>query len=394
MNSEAIEANRRKRPPVKIAFLIGSLEVGGAETQLVRLANSLDRNRFSPSIVCLWQGGELEDSVAQDVQVIRAALPRGLRRVPGGRAVLAVRILAALMGTLRSRQPDVVHAYLPAAYVLGGLVAWMLRVPIIIASRRGLTAYEGHGPGRWMAEFANRVIDVQICNSTAVRDWAVAREGLKVDRTRVIPNGIDLPPLVPAPSLPDGWQSTAAKAVMVANLIRYKGHREVLQSVASVTKRHPSFRLVLIGDGPERAALVELTRELGITDNVVFAGRRRGAAELMPAFDFSVLGSSEEGFPNALMESMARAVPVIATAVGGVTELVMDGVHGLVVPYGDTVAMATAMTWMIEHPDERRTMGASGRARIAGEFTTERMVDATQSVYEEMLRRRQPETLS
>jgi glycosyltransferase involved in cell wall biosynthesis len=87
------------------------------------------------------------------------------------------------------------------------------------------------------------------------------------------------------------------------------------------------------------------------------------------------------------MESMARAIPVVATAVGGVGELVEDRVHGLLVPYGDTAAMATAILWMIEHPDERATMGASGRARIAGEFSTERMVSLTQAVYDEMLHR-------
>ena len=372
---------------MRVAFLIGSLEVGGAETQLVRLANRLDRNRFRPTIVCLWQGGDLEGSVAPDVAVIRAVMPRTGRGGPLRRVVLAWRTLAALFRTLRAARPDIVHAYLPAAYVLGGLVAWALRVRIIVSSRRGLTSFETLGSGAWLGRLANRVIDVQICNSRAVRDWAVAREGLSVDRTRVIPNGIDLPPLKPAPALPDEWQSSGAKAAMVANLIHYKGHRDVLRAIAVVARRHPEFRLVLIGDGPERAALVELARQLAITDNLVFAGRRIDAAELMPGFDFTILGSSEEGFPNALMESMARAVPVVSTSVGGVPELVTDRVHGLLVPYGDTAAMADAIVWMIEHPEERRAMGASGRARIAGEFSTEVMVSATESVYDEMLRR-------
>jgi glycosyltransferase involved in cell wall biosynthesis len=250
-----------------------------------------------------------------------------------------------------------------------------------------LTSFVTRGSGLWLAQLANRVIDVQICNSKAVRDWATAKEGLSVARARIIPNGIDVPPLQPAPGLPGTWQSTSAKALMVANLIRYKGHRELLKSVAVVCDRYPSFRLVLIGDGPERTALVDLAQELAITDNVILAGKVRDASELMRGFDFTVLGSSEEGFPNALMESMARAVPVVATAVGGVPELVRDGIDGLLVPYGDTAAMATAILWMIEHPEERRAMGASGRARIAGEFSTERMVSATQSVYEEMLLR-------
>jgi glycosyltransferase involved in cell wall biosynthesis len=376
--------------PVRVALLIGSLALGGAETQLVRLANGLDRARFKPSIICLWQGGELAGAVAPDVPVIKADLSGGRRRSVAGRAVVATRIVGSLVGTLRRQKPAIVHAYLPAAYVLGGLAAWMLRVPIIISGRRGLTSFESLGLGRPFAQLANRVIDVQICNSEAVRDWAMAREGISIDHTRVIHNGIDTQPLGAPPRLPAQWRADGAAAAMVANFIRYKGHREVLRAVASVAARHRSFRLVLLGDGPERAALTDLARELTISENVVFAGRRRDAAELVQGFDFTILGSSEEGFPNALMESMVRAVPVISTAVGGVTELVMDGVHGRLVPFGDVDAMAGAITWMIEHPAERRQMGMNARARIEKEYSTERMVGETEAVYEELLAKLNP----
>jgi glycosyltransferase involved in cell wall biosynthesis len=172
---------------------------------------------------------------------------------------------------------------------------------------------------------------------------------------------------------------------MVANLIRYKGHREVLQAVSIVTGRHPSLRLVLMGEGPEQAGLLEQARDLGIVDNILFAGSRRDAASLMPAFDFTILGSSEEGFPNAVMESMAASVPVISTDVGGVPELLQDSVHGLLVPYGDPAAMARAISWMIEHPVERRRMGETARQLIADRFSTAQMVLETQAVYEELL---------
>jgi glycosyltransferase involved in cell wall biosynthesis len=152
-----------------------------------------------------------------------------------------------------------------------------------------------------------------------------------------------------------------------------------------VVKERPRFRLVLIGDGSERHALERLVVDLGLGQHVVFAGRRQDAAELVRGFDFSILGSSEESIPNALMESMAVAVPVISTRVGGVTELVDDGVHGLLVPFGDVETMAKAITWMLDHPDERRRMGEAGRNRIAADFSTARMVSQTEAVYEEFL---------
>jgi glycosyltransferase involved in cell wall biosynthesis len=374
-----------KTKPIRVSFLIPTLAVGGAEVQLVRLANSLDRRRFSPSIICLFRGSGLEDIVASDVPVIKSDLALASSRSVPVRGLAGGRIVASLVRTLRRQRPHVLHAYLPVAYVLGAVAAWPLRVPVIVAGRRGLTSYETYGPARWLARFANQVIDMQICNSQAVRDWAIAKEHLPLARTRVIHNGIDLPARDPAARIPDEWRSNGVIAGMVANLIRYKGHREVLEAVSMVARTHPTFRLVLIGDGRERAALVELVRELGIAKNIVFAGTRDPADVHVHAFDFTILGSSEEGFPNAIMESMAHGVPVIATSVGGVTELVTDGVHGRLVPYGDPPAMAAAIIWMIDHPAERRRMGETARSRIAAEFSIARMVKATEAVYDEML---------
>jgi L-malate glycosyltransferase len=377
--------------PIRVSFVIGSLNVGGAETQLVRLVNGLDRTRYKPSIVCLIDGGELEDVLAPDVPIYKANLKRTAHR-RASRWSRHTWILVVLLAALRKQRPEIVHAYLPGAYVPSSIAAWLMRVPVIIAGRRGLTSFEVYNSKawRWLAQLANRLIDAQICNSQAVRDWAIAKEGLGLERTRVIHNGIDLPTLAGAPHVPPEWKSSGATAAMVANFIHYKGHREVLQAVARVARRHPDFRLVLIGDGPERAALMDLARELAIADNVIFGERQRDAAKLVRAFDFTILGSSQEGFPNALMESMASAVPVVSTSVGGVSELVQDGVHGRLVPFGDFDAMAAAIAWMIEHPQERRLMGEKGRQRIADEFSTGRMIDETQAVYQELLLRPAP----
>jgi glycosyltransferase involved in cell wall biosynthesis len=375
--------------PIRVTYVIGSLAIGGAETQLVRLANRLDRHRFRPSIICLDDGGALEATLVPDVPVIGVDLSRVRHGLVRSRSLLATRILAALMRQLHSLHPEVVHAYLPVAYVLGSLAAWTLRVPGIVAGRRGLTSFEAYPTARWrrIAKLANRVIDVHICNSMAVRDFAMAREGIPVTKTRVIHNGIDIPALARTVHLPPGWPVVGPRAAMVANLIRYKGHREVLQAVSIVKSRHPSFRLVLMGEGPERARLQDQARDLGIEDNIVFAGSQAEAATLVQAFDFTILGSSEEGFPNAVMESMASAIPVISTAVGGVAELVEDGVDGRLVPYGDPTAMAGAISWMIDHPEDRHRMGQVARQRIADRFSTELMVRETEAVYEELLGR-------
>lgn len=373
---------------IRISYVIGSLAIGGAETQLVRLVNGLDRERFDPSIICLVEGGDLEGTVARDVPV---AKPSGdTPATKGARRSITVgrRALSILVGELLRRRPDVVHAYLPAGYVPAGLVGWCLQVPVIVAGRRGFSAGRfGTVWWRTLARLANQAIDVQICNSAALREVTVADERVERERTRVIYNGIDVPQLNRV-DLPFEMASSDPQAVMVANFIPYKGHVHVLQAAAKAVQGHPRFRIVLIGDGPQRPTLERLTADLGLREHVVFAGPRRDAAELMKGFDFSILGSSEESFPNAVMESMAVAVPVISTRVGGVTELVDDRVHGLLIPFGDVQAMAEAIAWMLDHPDERRRMGDAGRRRIAADFSTERMVAQTEAVYEEALTRR------
>jgi L-malate glycosyltransferase len=377
--------------PINVSYVIVSLAVGGAEMQLVRLINGLDRDRFTPSLICLSSESGLEGTLASDVTVVKPsgasdAATGGRRRLTAGRRAISI-----LARELRRQRPDLVHAYLPAAYVPASLAAWGLRVPVIVAGRRGFTSSDLYRTAWWrsLAGLANRVIDVQVCNSNAVRQATVEHERVKPGRTRVIYNGIDLPPLDPV-HLPPDLASVEPQAVMVANFIPYKGHAQVLQAVARVVEQRPRFRLVLIGGGPQRSALERLAADLGLGAHVVFAGRRSDAAELVGGFDFSILGSSEESFPNALMESMAFAVPVISTRVGGVTELVDDRVHGFLVPFGDVEAMAEAITSMLDHPDERRQMGGAGRRRIAGNFSTERMVAQTEAVYEEFLAARRP----
>src|SRR6266478_2044837 len=374
---------------IRISYVIGSLAIGGAETQLVRLVNGLDRERFEPSIICLVEGGDLEKRLATDVAVVKPPSPpiaKGsrFRRIRVGR-----RALVTLVRGLHRQRPEILHAYLPSAYVPASLIAWCFRVPLIVAGRRGLTTTDVYGTVllRSTSRLSNRVIDLQISNSNAASELAISREGVSRERTRIVHNGIDLPRLGPV-ALPPDLASNRAQAVMVANFIGYKGHAQVLQAVATVVVRNPEFRLVLIGDGPERAALQRLCSDLGLKDHVVFAGRRPDAALLIQGFDFSILGSSEESLPNAVMESMAAAVPVVSTRVGGVSELVDDRVHGLLVPFGEVQAMAEAIVWMLDHPDERRQMGDAGRRRIAADFSTKRMVAQTEAVYEEALARR------
>ena len=380
------EMGSTRRRPLRITYLIGSLDVGGAERQLVRLANALDPERFEPSIVTMLASGPLEQDVRPGIPVSHLSLRTlGQRRRPGQRGwfVQGFKLLHRLFRHLRSERTDILHAYLPAAYVLGALTGWVARIPVIVAGRRGLTSYHVYDERRWraLARLANRIVAVHLCNSEAVRRFAIEREGLRPERTFVIPNGIDLP-VEPAPPLEPAWDAPV-RAAMIANFSPYKGHDTVLNALQRVAAARPGrLKLVLFGDGKERRSAERLSGELALDGSVVFAGLVPDAAQFLPRFDFLVLASTQEGFPNAVMEAMASGVPQVATSVGGVLELVNDRVSGLLVPPSDPASMADALIWMIDHPHERRRMGEAGRARIGARFSTASMVSRTMDLYE------------
>ena len=373
------------RGPVRITFLIGSLDVGGAERQLVRLANMLDPLDFEPQILTLWAGGPLLKDVRPGLRVTHLNAQSIPSRDVRWRSLSSVRMLVAMYRHLKKTQPTILHAYLPAAYMLGAVAGRAAAVPLIVAGRRGLASYRAYSQLRWrvMGRLANKLIDLHVCNSEAVRTWAVQQEGVNPKTMVVIPNGVDLPE-VAGTDLEPVWRAPFTIA-MIANFFAYKGHATVLRAVALVVRTHPELKLVLFGDGVEREASEQMCADLGIDGKVIFAGRRPNASHYLSNFDLAVLGSAHEGFPNALMEAMAAELPVVATAVGGIPELVRDGVHGLLVQPDDPTSMAAAITWMIEHREGRRLMGAAAKEHVAAHFGTSTMVRQTAEVYEALL---------
>ncbi|MBI5574856.1 MAG: glycosyltransferase [Deltaproteobacteria bacterium] len=376
--------------PVKIAYLLPNIEAGGTERHILSLARSLDRARFSLSLATTAGGGSLfrEFSDLMPVSII-GGNPEAHRQVrPGVRDHIGA--IVTLAGFYRRERPDIVHAYLPAACVIGPVAARLAGVKNVIVSRRSLSNYKASHTLLSRAEpLGYRLADIVLVNSDAVRRDVEKTERFWEGKIRRIYNGIDTAARDPGPIgrlLPElAGNEEAPVATYVANLFHYKGHIDLVRAARIVADAFPSARFVLVGR--DAGAMEEVREEiarLSLAGNVFLAGLRADAGAILAASTFAVHPSHEEGFSNVILEAMAAEKAVVATRVGGNPEAVLDGETGILVPPGDPSSLAEAILALLRDPDRARSMGAAGRRRAVERFSLERMTMEIASLYEEL----------
>lgn len=379
-------------------FVIGTLDIGGAETQLVEMARALD-SRFAPSVCCLASAGPLAERLADAgiaVTIIGLHSPRQgrgwTRFLP---AVARVPIdVARFVWHVRTTRPAIVHGVLMHAYVLGALAGKLTGVPVVVSSRRSQSFFKKGRPILRLGEqVANRWTHRVVANSEAVKQDAVAAEGLHPERIDVIYNGVDLEVYDRVDDCTrqrlraELRLGSGPVAIVVANLIGYKGHQYFLRAWAEVCRVVPDAVALLVGDGPVRGQCEADARELGIDGNVRFLGVRRDVPALLAVADLLVHPSLHEGFCNALIEAMAASRPVVATDVGGNREAVVEGVTGLLVPARDAGRLAEATLAVFRQPDRGAAWGRAGRQRVAEHFQRSSMLQQYEALYDDLLAR-------
>ncbi len=356
----------------------------GIDEHLLLLARHLDRDRFEPLLLHRAQDGPQTPTLAE-----RA----GIRLVPAPDNPGGIRErLRALRALLRRERVDILHIHTPAA---GGLV-----IPALAARQAGVRAtlvtYHQVQPRRLPARSRalNRLahvflIDATVAVSGDVRDTLVRAAGLPRRRIRVIRNGIDLAgPALPVDGLPPR-EPGEVRIGYFGRLSHEKGVHVLLSALAAVAARAPHVRAFIVGDGPERAELEALAARLGLSERASFLGFRPNARALMEQVDIVAHVPIYEGFGLVVLEAMAAGRPVVTSdAPGGLRDIVEHETTGLVVPVGDVGATARALLHLVEHPEERRRLGANGRARCARHFAAARMVERVTALYETALARR------
>lgn len=378
--------------PARVLFVTINMELGGTERQLCALAAGLDRRRFAPRVCCLRGGGPLADTLAAAGVPLTVLAPRARGRAGRTRPfrVFLPQILS-LSKLMRRERIAIVHGLLPAALVTAGFAARRARVPVLVTGRRGLGRYkEGRPLLRFLENLVNRWADAVVPNSEAVLRDVLARERILPERLRVIYNGVRIPDASPRAGRREilGAEIRGPVVCLVANLFPYKGHLDFLDAAGEVLRKVPETRFVLVGDGRIRPEIERRASEPDLRGRAILLGSRPDSGEIMACADVLALASHQEGFPNVVLEAMARAKPVVATRVGGVPEAVEEGITGLLVPPRDPPAMAAALVRLIGNPGEAAEMGRRGLARVRELFSIDRMVRAHEGLYGELLERK------
>ena len=225
-----------------------------------------------------------------------------------------------------------------------------------------------------------------LVNCQAVRNRLIANEKMDPAKIRVVYNGVQVNGADPSPRFRTAIQPGAAEnekwIVMVANMhARFKGHLDVVRAAATVCAAQSNVRFLLVGDGPERNAIRREIADHGLDGYFVFLKQRRDVGSILGCCDLGILASHTEGLPNVVLEYMAAGLPVVATAVGGVPEMIEHGRHGLLVPPGAPDALAAAILRILSDNALAGYLGRSARNRVQAEFTFERQIAAIEDLY-------------
>lgn len=379
-----------------IMFVIGSLQIGGSEQHLFMVATALARRGFCIAVCSLSGDGPLRESFEREgVTVLIPPVNRGRKMnliVRFSKLLIAV---VYLWAAYIWRRPKIAHFFLPHAYLAGAPLALLANIRIRVMSRRSLNTYQRPHPVlRRLELLLHKTMSAVLGNSLSVIA-DLRSEGVPADRLGLIYNGIDLARFGGNQTKEHLRQNLNIDPDMlvltiVANLIPYKGHRDLLNALAIAARNlGTNWRLLIVGrDDGIGGELADLAKSLGIGGHIMFLGSRTDVPDILRASDIGLLCSHEEGFSNAVLEGMACGLPMIVTRVGGNPEAVVDGATGLVVAPHDPAGLAAAICQLAGAPQTRQQFGFAGRRRVVENFSLDSCVDRYEALYEGLLGRR------
>lgn len=384
--------------PVRVLRVIARLNMGGPALHVAYLSAGLAERGYDTTLVAgtlaRGEGSMAYVAANRGVEVVKVdALSREISPLHD---VLSVLRLARL---IREQRPQILHTHTAKAGAVGRLAALLAsdaRPPIIVHTFHGhvLRGYFGLPKTmafrlleRWLARITTRLVAV----SPQVRDDLVGLGVAPAEKFTVVRLGIELGERLGGSQTRDETRSLlgiAPETFVVGWVGRMTGVKrtdDVLAAVVELRRRGVDAALLMVGDGPDRDHVEARASELGIVRSCFFLGYQEDVAGWYQAFDTMILPSANEGTPVVVIEALASGCPVVATSVGGVPDVVQEGVDGFLVPAGDTHAMAERLERLAGDPELRRRMGDAGRQSMPARYAVERLVDDVDQLYRSLL---------
>jgi glycosyltransferase involved in cell wall biosynthesis len=382
----------REARPIRILRVIARLNVGGPAIHVTLLAHKLGPPDYESLLVC----GHVEPGEG-DMQYY--AERHGVHPViipELGRALHPVRDVITLWKVyrlIRQFKPDVVHTHTAKAGFVGRVAAWAVGVPVIVHTFHGHFFYGYFGRAQtqlflWLERLTARMSDTIITLTEGLRrELADVYHVARKSRITVLPLGLDLGEFARMPrkngAFRQAWGvATDAPLIgIVGRLAAVKNHSLFLEAALRVRARFPNARFVIVGDGETRLAVEAQVDALGLRDAVIFTGWQRDLVPIYSDLDMLVISSTAEGTPVSVIEALAAGCPVVATAVGGVPDLLDHGTLGRLVAPGDPEALAQAMIETMEYPPD----GRRAQAMMLDRYGIDRLVRDLDSLYRGLL---------
>jgi glycosyltransferase involved in cell wall biosynthesis len=359
---------------------------GGAERLALDIASRLDPSRFR-STLCSSRFASTSKPTEQERQALERMTQTGVDFLALGRhrrgEILPWRHLA----TYISREHvDVLHAHMFGSNLWGTVIGRLMNVPVIVAHEH-TWSFEGEPLRRFLdREVIGRWSDAFIAVSRADRRKMIEIERIPAKRVRFLANGIT--PEAPTPGRDLRTELGIGSGPLigaVGSMRAQKAYDNLIRAAVDLRKDHPDLHVLIVGDGPEKPRLETLVHELGVDDAIVMPGRRLDVPDLIAELDVAVCASHFEGSPLAVMEYMEAGLPIVATRVGGVPDLLEDGIHGLLVEPGNPEALTTAINDLLTDRARASALGERARERRRREFSLDAMVHNVEALYEELL---------
>lgn len=367
---------------LKILMFITDLNIGGGQKIVAQIANGLDRKKYEVSVACLFGAGFWAEQLRNNGIVVENLEMRG--KFDFG----AVSRLSSL---LRKSEIQLINTHLFHANQLGTLTSKLVRVPVIISTRHNVVIGGRH------RDAINRLLaplrDFSIAVSESVKLTEIEKSHTNPKKISTISNGIDTREYLHSD---EGRVATLKKefgltnddsvVVFVGRIVPQKGINILLKAASYLVTEYQNLKILLVGGGSSEPEARRLVTEYGLENSVIFGGFRSEISEILAIGDIFVLPSLWEGLPLGIIEAMSAGKPVVATRVGGVPEIVVDGETGLLVPAGNHVALGDALAQLLVDRELAIQIGEAGRKRAIEHFDIRKTVKKTEALYDRLIK--------